>query len=399
MKTTRFIQLIGICIVFGAIAALFFVKMEDTAEVVIEQEQTKVLHETVVEGTETEPVPEPIVEPVTTTATLAAVGDVLIHSSVYTDAFDGEAYDFKPMLAPVKALLEEADITFANQETVIGGVELGLSGYPNFNSPYEVGDALKDAGVDIVSTANNHTLDRGEQAIINAITHWNKIGMLYTGSYESFEDQQVIRTIERNDITFAFLAFTYGTNGIPIPTGKEYLVNLLDVEYMTDEIKRARQEADVVVVSLHFGNEYEPLPNEEQKRIAHEVANAGANIILGHHPHVLQPVDWIETDSGESTFVIYSLGNFLAAQEGIEREVGGIVRLEVEKTTFKDETTITIRDPRFIPTYASKQNWRNYRVYPLEEVDNSILANANDWYDKTIQHMNQWVPELLFSFE
>ncbi|WP_026672234.1 CapA family protein [Alkalihalobacterium bogoriense] len=344
------------------------------------------------------PEPEPEKE-IVTTATIAAVGDILIHSTLFKDAFDGETYDFTPMFEPVKDMLQHADITFANQETMIGGPEIGFSGYPSFNSPFEVGDALYDAGVDIVSLANNHTLDRGEKAIINAINHWNSIGMTYTGAYESFEDKEEIRTIEANDITFSFLAYTYGTNGIPIPDGKEYLVNVIEIETMIEEIKEAKEQSDVVVLSLHFGDEYQPYPNDMQKTIATEAANAGASIIFGHHPHVLQPMEWIETEDGEKAYVVYSLGNFLAGQEGVEREIGGIARLEVVKTVLGEERTIELKDPRFIPTYASKQNWRNYRIYPLEEVQDSLLYEAAGHYEKTKEHMKQWMPELQFHFD
>src|SRR5699024_2358586 len=168
--------------------------------------------------------------------TLSAVGDILIHDRVYDDARTEDGFNFRPMLAQVKPFLEEATITVANQETMIGGEEIGLSGYPSFNSPYEVVDALKDAGVDVVSLANNHTLDRGEEAIQNALSYWDSIGMMYTGAYKNEKDRETIRVLETEEnISVAFLAYTYGTNGIEVPEGKEYLVNLIDPKKMKQD--------------------------------------------------------------------------------------------------------------------------------------------------------------------
>ncbi|HHW38627.1 MAG TPA: CapA family protein [Bacillales bacterium] len=325
-----------------------------------------------------------------TKATLAGIGDILIHGIVYKDVKAGDSYNFKPLLADVKPYINSADISFANQETMIGGKEIGLSTYPTFNSPTEVGDALKDAGIDIVSMANNHTLDRGEKAINNAIQHWNTIGMLYTGSYLNEEDQQTIRTLKANGIIFSFLAYTYGTNGIPIPEGKNFLVNLIDIEAMKSDIAKAKAISDAVVVSVHFGNEYQRLPNENQKQLVKELANAGANIILGHHPHVLQPAEWVEREDGQKTFVIYSLGNFLSGQKGIYKEIGGILKLDVEKTINGNGVNIEIKNPSFLPTIVRKTAVSKYTVVPLKNVYNK----DSSVYTDITQHMTQLMPEL-----
>jgi len=179
--------------------------------------------------------------------TISSIGDVLIHEPIFNDAASKEGYDFFPMLEKVKPYLSAATITTANQESMIGGVELGLSTYPQFNSPVEIGDALKAAGVNAVTLANNHTLDRGEAAIQNAIHHWETIDMTYVGAYKNMEDSEEMRVIETEEgVSVAILAYTYGTNGIPVPEGKDYLVNLIDLEKMTDDIARAKKAADVV---------------------------------------------------------------------------------------------------------------------------------------------------------
>src|SRR5690554_1185358 len=179
--------------------------------------------------------------------------------------------------------------------------------------------------------ANNHTLYVGELWILIAIDYYDSTGIVYTGAYQSFEDQENIRLIEKNNIVFSFLAYTYGTNGIPVPIGKDYLVNLIEENRIIEDINKAKEISDVVVLSLHFGNEYEPFPNARQKELAQMFTDAGANIIFGHHPHVLQPMEWVETENGNKSFVAYSLGNFISGQQGIEREIGGILQLEVEK--------------------------------------------------------------------
>jgi poly-gamma-glutamate capsule biosynthesis protein CapA/YwtB (metallophosphatase superfamily) len=325
------------------------------------------------------------------TVTLAAVGDILVHDTVYNSAYVGDGkYNFNPMFELVKPYLTKADITMANQETMIGGTEIGVSSYPSFNSPYEVGDALKANGVDLVTIANNHTLDRGEKAILNALNHWDDIGLQYTGSYRDVEDSIEIRTITKNGITLSFLSYTYGTNGIPVPDGKDYLVNMIELEKIKADIKEAEGISDVVVVSLHFGNEYQRLPSEQQTTLAKEVANAGADIIIGHHPHVLQPVDWIERDNGEKTFIVYSLGNFISGQRWDYKDIGGILQLTVEKVTKGEDVQISVKNPAFMPTFVIYQN---FKITPLEQ-----LPDQKAVYEEIKQHMNQWVPELKFTF-
>lgn len=328
---------------------------------------------------------------IASSATLSAIGDVLIHDKVYNLAqTKNKKYEFAPMFKSVQTYLSESDITVANQESIIGGEEIGLSAYPSFNSPYEVGDALKENGIDLVTLANNHTLDRGEKAIQSAISHWNEIDMPYTGSYVSAKDKTEIRTIKKNGIVFSFLAYTYGTNGISVPKDKPYLVNLINWQQIEQDISRAKELSDVVVVSLHFGQEYQRLPNEEQKELAHKTANAGADIIIGHHPHVLQPMEWIQREDGERSFVVYSLGNFLSAQKSDYKDIGGIMQIKVEKVTSDSKTMIKLKDPAFIPTFVDER----YNVRPLKQV-----AGKKAVYDEINNHMSQWIPNLKVSFQ
>ncbi|WP_407271971.1 CapA family protein [Radiobacillus sp. PE A8.2] len=357
--------------------------------------------------TDVEEIEEPVVEEepeepeepetVTQEISIAAVGDILVHSSVYEDARTESGYDFMPMFENVKPFLDDTTITIANQETMIGGTDLGLSTYPRFNSPYEVGDALKGIGVDVVSIANNHTLDRGEQAVQNAISHWEKIDMMYTGAYKDDLDRQNIRVMETEEgIDVAFLSFTYGTNGIPVPEGKDYLVNLIDQEKIVADIEAAKKLSDVVILSLHFGTEYQRMPNQEQIDLVQLAADHGVTAVIGHHPHVLQPVDWVEGKNGNKTFVSYSLGNFISAQDEFYRQIGGVVQFDIEVTTTGEEKTVEVQDPKFLPTYVKYQNWSNYQVLPMYQLTDEDLPNAAEHYEEIKQHMSQLVPELTF---
>ncbi|WP_214777353.1 CapA family protein [Exiguobacterium sp. s22] len=324
-------------------------------------------------------------EPIVTSASIYAIGDVLLHDNVYDAARTDDGFDFDSAFEQVAPILKRADITIANQESMIGGSEIGLSSYPAFNSPFEIGDTLKRSGVDLVTTANNHSLDRGVQAIENSIGHWNAIGIPYTGSFLSAEDKANIRTLTANDISFSFLAYTYGTNGI-VPK-QPYHVNYIDLAQMRPEIERAEQSTDLTVVSLHFGTEYERLPNETQTELAQSLADLGVDIIIGHHPHVLQPPIMLEGVNGNQTFVVYSLGNFFSGQKGDDRNTGGIIGIDVVKTTTDEATTFELKQPMFYPTFTQKSSDGHYEVVPLNSVKPELLSTVSD-------HMSQWLPEL-----
>lgn len=338
--------------------------------------------------------PEYIIDEIT----ISSIGDILIHEPVFNDAASKEGYDFSPMLEKVKPYLSAATITTANQESMIGGVELGLSSYPQFNSPAEVGDALKAAGVNAVTLANNHTLDRGEAAVQNAIRHWETIDMTYVGAYKDMEDSEEIRIMETEEgVSAAILAYTYGTNGIPIPDGKDYLVNLIDLEKMSEDIARAKKAADVVILNLHFGNEYERMPNKEQKELVQFAADEGVHAVIGHHPHVLQPAAWVEGKEGNQTLVIYSLGNFLSNQQELYQRIGGVFNFTVTKKTYGDGVTIELHSPAFLPTYVTfNPNYSDYKVVPMYTLTDKDLPKAAQHYEEIKAHMSQWLPELVF---
>ncbi|WP_438432538.1 CapA family protein [Gorillibacterium sp. sgz500922] len=343
------------------------------------------------------PTEEPSVPETQTRVSITAVGDVLVHSSVWKDAKQADGhFDFRPMFKHVKQQMADSDITFANSESIIGGESLGLSSYPVFNSPFEVGDALKEAGVDIVSMANNHSMDFREKAILQATAHWSKLGILYAGVNRSEDERDQIRILERNGVKVAFLAYTYGTNGIPIPAGKEYLVNLLDKERLAADIRRAKSEADAVVVSMHWGIEYSTTPNEDQKAWAQLAADEGATLVLGHHPHVLQPVEWVTGKEGNRTLVFYSLGNFLAAQEQSDphRQIGGIAKLDLVVRKSAAGTEAVAENPTFRPTYIQFRNWRGYEIVPLKEAPLDLLPDRSRYIKDIAELMQRFAPDL-----
>ncbi|MFD3447849.1 CapA family protein [Microbacteriaceae bacterium 4G12] len=321
---------------------------------------------------------------------LAAVGDVLLHERVYNDArTDVNHFDFRPMFAPIKPYIQKADFAFVNQESVIGGVDIGLSTYPSFNSPVEIADALKDTGFQIVNLANNHALDRGEKALTHAIHYWDQLGIIRTGAYLSSADRNTIRTFTKNGITFSALSYTYGTNGIRVP--KPYLVNLIDKEQIRQDVEKAKQISDAVIVNLHFGKEYETLPNDDQQQLAQFLSDLGVSVIFGHHPHVLQPPAFLKGKNGNQTFVAYSLGNFLAGQMDEKTWFGGIVELTVKKN---NENKIELYDPSFLPTFTYSKQEAHYKVLPLDQVTNEQYQDVSKQYDAVVHHMKTFIPNL-----
>lgn len=338
-------------------------------------------------------------------ASLIAVGDNLIHSSLYKDAnkhANYNGYDFKPMLTYIKEIVTNYDIGYFNQETILGGTEIGLSDYPTFNSPYEVGDGMIDAGFNLVSLATNHTVDRGKKAVENSCAYWKQQdNVLTAGSYCSDEERNEIRIEEKNNITYTMLNYTYGTNGMPV--ANDYLVNVwptnLDIndpgrdtkyqnykEQVKEDVERVRDKVDVLIVAMHWGVEYTHNPTEYEKDMANYLASLGVDVIIGTHPHVIQPVTWID-----DTLVIYSLGNFISAQyqnystcTNYKCTVGLMTSFKIEKTIYGDEVTIKINnvENELIYNYYNQSTWRGFKVIPFSNPDiANYLPNYKGVYE------------------
>ena len=329
---------------------------------------------------------------------LLMVGDVLIHDRLYTSMKTSDGYDFRPALTYIKDIVKDYDLAYYNQETILGGSEIGLSSYPSFNSPYEVGDAMIDAGFNLVSLATNHTLDRGEKAITNSINYWNgKNDVLTAGSYLSSEDRNKINIREVNNITYTMLNYTYGTNGIKVPSGKEYFVNVwpcngsnpsYDSEYqeykriVKEDVERVRDKVDLLIVAMHWGVEYTHTPTAYQIDMANYLESLGVNIIIGTHPHVVMPITFIN-----DTLVIYSLGNFLSAQEtniDYNTTVGLLSTIKITKYIDKDNnSSIKLSDINNELVYTYSKNNNDYKVIPFSNPDiKTYLSDCERIYNK-----------------
>ena len=316
---------------------------------------------------------------------LVMVGDALLHSSVYNDAYINGKYDFTKQLELIKPIIKNYDLAFYNQETTLGGTEIGLSDYPTFNSPKEFGDNMLDMGFNIVNLATNHTIDRGEKAIISSCDYWNskKESVLFAGSYCSKEEQNSLKIKEKNGIKYTMLSYTYGTNGIPVPEGKEYLVNLYSDEKAKEDIEKVRDKVDLLLVSMHWGTEYRSEPTEEQKREAKYLADLGVDIIIGTHPHVIEPIEYIG-----NTLVIYSLGNFISAQS-TNNDYNTMVELmssvDIKKTTQKGKSKITLENLNnelLYNYYQTGGKWYNFKVVPFSQMNESYNPEYKRLYEK-----------------
>lgn len=339
-------------------------------------------------------------------ASLIAVGDYLIHSSVYKDAnrlANGDGYDFKPMISYIKEIVSNYDIAYYNQETILGGSELGLSDYPTFNSPYEAGDAMLDAGFNLVSLATNHTMDSGKKAVENSCKYWqSKENVLTAGSYCSEEERNKINIKETNNIKYAMLNYTYGTNGMPV--ANDYLVNVWptdidninnpekDTKYQAykkqvkEDIDKVKDKVDFLIVAMHWGVEYTHEPTAYEKDMASYLASLGVNLIIGTHPHVIQPVTWID-----DTLVIYSLGNFISAQYQNKSTCTNykcttelMTSLKIEKDIKNNQTSVKITnvENELLYNYYNQSTWRNFKVIPFSNPKiKEYLPNYKEVYN------------------
>lgn len=306
------------------------------------------------------------------------VGDVLLHDPVSASGLmeDG-SYNYDHMFVNVKDDIAQADIAIANQEVILGGREIGISGYPAFNGAFEVGDALVNAGFDVVCHGTNHALDRGKTGILNCINYWRnshpEISVL--GIYDSEEMQHQICVKEVKGIRIAILNYTYGTNGIDLPSDMPYAVNLMDRDQIASDLAQAESMADFTVVCPHWGIEYTHQQNSEQESLAKFMAEHGADLILGTHPHVIQPVEWVEADNGNCALVYYSLGNFInyTSDYGAgtaQRALGAMASVNITR----DESGVHISDYEAIPLVSHMID--KTTTYKLSDYSDE-LANEN----------------------
>ncbi len=324
--------------------------------------------EVVYKGTLAPAIEKPSKVPETYTFNLIMVGDILLHNELNLSGEQADGtYNYDHFFAHTSDIISAADLAIVNQEVILGGLELGLSGYPLFNTAYEVGDALVAAGFDVVCHATNHALDKGSTGLLNCLNFWETSypDIEVLGIHDSQESRDTLHLIEYEGITIALLNYTYGTNGISLPAS--YMVDLLDEEQVVADLQRANEVADFIIVIPHWGTEYSLTVSSQQEEWVQIFLENGVDLVLGAHPHVIEPVEWVEDDEGNSMLVYYSLGNFIEfpLDTGNGKRALGIMA-DVTLTIQGD--SVTISDYGVIPVIAHMVSGTgNPTVYPLSE--------------------------------
>ena len=318
--------------------------------------------------------------------TLVSVGDDLIHKPLLQEAQTADGYNFDHFFAQVAPFVSAADIAVINQETILGGEENVYSGYPLFNSPDAVGEAVIKAGFDVVLHASNHAADKGTAGIKHAIAYWKskypQITML--GLNETQEERDYIRIVEVKGVKIAMLNYTFSLNGLSLPAGEEYMVNVMDDSTRTQvlaDIAKANTMADFVIVYPHWGVEYTNTPTDNQREWAVQMTDAGADLIIGTHPHVIQPVEWIQTPSGNWSLCYFSLGNFISNQAWLQdygsdtafnTQLGGMASV----TLIKQNGVVTIKQDAtgVIPLVTQNSSSSMTTTYFLKDYNDSLAS-------------------------
>lgn len=337
--------------------------------------------------------------PQDTVVSFLACPDNIIHPSVFYDALERAAfkeqrapdysdlhnakYDFSPIYEDVAEQIKNADIAYINQETLIGGTSGKIIGYPCFNSPKPVADEVIDLGFDVVNVAHNHMLDSGDTRYLeNCNNTFKNAGLEVIGYYPDEKSTESITVIEKDGIRIAFLAYTYGTNGIRLPSGSSFIIPYLDKDLLNRQVTAAKSVADVIIVSCHWGYEDTFNANSQQKEYATLMCELGVDVVLGMHPHVIQPMEWMASSTGSKTLVVYSLGNFVSGMVAGKNMLAGMLSLSIVKDA--ETKKITIEQPTFIPIVthyikgagvaSNDTGYRGFKIYYLSDYTEEIAA-------------------------
>ena len=314
------------------------------------------------------------------------VGDNLIHGSINRSSRKEDGtYDFTNIYEYVVDDIQKSDIAFINQETPLGGTSLGISGYPMFNTPIEMVKNLHDIGFDLVNLASNHSLDRFEKGIMNELNEFDKFeDMVVDGVYRSQEEFEAIPIFEKKGIKFSLLSYTYGTNGIESPN--DYNVSYFNEEQIKKDVKKAKEISDVIIVSAHWGEENSFSSSSYQKKYAKLFADLEVDVVIGTHPHVIQPIEWIQGKNGNETLVVYSLGNFIGGMLGVNNAISGMIQFDFVKM----DGNITVENVSWEPLFIHFERYgsdivddrNNYKVYHVSEyTDDLAKKHALNGYD------------------
>ena len=317
-----------------------------------------------------EPVPEPEPESEPISIRITAAGDNLLHNTVsFACALPEGGYDFHPVYENIKKIIEGSDIAFINQEVMLTGE---ASAYPNLAAPTENADALIDAGFNVINLATNHTLDKGVSGLETCLetVHARPFDAVL-GAFRTEEESTQLCILEKQGIRFGFLSYTYGLNGYRLPSDKQWKIALIDETKIQNDLAAIRPECDYLIVSMHWGNEYQTTESSYQNELAQLLCDGGADLIIGTHPHVLQPMKWLEREDGHKTLCAYSLGNFVSNQHKRATMLGGI--LEVELLFEEDGTLKEIASAGVIPTVTHYKKG-HYTIYQLTEYTDELAA-------------------------
>jgi len=312
---------------------------------------------------------------------IVMVGDMLIHKPILDSAKQEDgSYNFDHLFVNVKDYISAADLAIANQETIMGGDRYGYTGYPSFNTPFAISDAEVNAGFDVLLFATNHALDKTKKGILNCMEYLDTThpDLGYVGINHSQEEQDNhIYTYEANGITVAILNYTYGTNGLAIPSDMPYIVNILEEEKVRSDIRKAEEIADFTIVCPHWGTEYKLEPDSSQEKWANIFLEEGADLVLGAHPHVIEPIEWLTHENGNKMLVYYSVGNFVhgtsSSGKGVsKRMVGGIADVTLERNEETGEVEIIHHG--VIPIVCHIAKGTEYTVYYLEDYTEELAS-------------------------
>lgn len=329
--------------------------------------------ETTEATTETTAAPQPVV------VSFMGLGDNLIHPNLYDFAdrsageFGDGTYDFKVFFETVKPDIDEADIAFINQETLSAGDELGLSGYPNFNTPRAMIFQLAELGFDLIGMANNHVLDKGVRGIYHALYNWSKTECVFSGINADPEMREAIPVLEREGVKFAFLAYTSHTNGIGADT--DWRVNYMDAEAIARDVAKAKELADFVIVSAHWGWDDVFEIDGYQREYAEVFAKAGVDLVVGTGPHLIQHIEWYDREDGGKMLCAFSLGNYVSGMSSPFNELTGVLKLNFVKEA---DGAKSLRDVVFSPIVMHKETGDGVMgVYRLKDYTDELAARSS----------------------
>ncbi len=306
--------------------------------------------------------------------TFLATGDNLIHPNIYTEAGKrgtaDKPYDFLPMYTDVAEQIAAVDFAFINQETLMAGEGYGYSGYPTFNSPQQLGLDLVDLGFDVIGMANNHMLDMGAAGLADSVAFWRSQPVTAIGAL----DGSAPAMTEKDGVKIGWLSYTYGTNGIREREDATVRVPFIDREKISLDIAELKKNgADALIVSVHWGVENTHTPNDDQTSLAQFLADAGVDVILGHHSHCIQPIVWLDRPDGGRTLCIYSLGNLVSGMQRPMNQVGGLLTFSI---VGDGDGGLAVTNPLFTPTvFFYGPGWYNTHLYLLEDYTDEVAKN------------------------